>query len=328
MLPLGLGVSCRDEWIVSRIRPNLDRQGDARCAVQALVFRSLNSKEQVLKKDSRRIENLSSECQIHLRSTHELDESLALCNYLNKTMSAESAARAITAGLSHQLPGDVRRRNELWVLLALTLLHFDDDCDMIVDLLVAIQSLPSRNSRPWWVTDSQPSDSLCELPSFHNMWQSCYESLRCDCHERNGEGFSADKKYYRRAGIVEAKMYLRGIPGITDFWAYNTINLVCVQNEDLEFVIHEIHGWLQTAGPKLAETLDSNQIKSFERGVRGRRDKRYEISATMFEHWQHWKKAFLEVSFDENFLSSEGRGLARECHDIMKAQNIKLPLLV
>ncbi|CCT70474.1 uncharacterized protein FFB20_12591 [Fusarium fujikuroi] len=243
-------------------------------------------------------------------------------------MSAESAARAITAGLSHQHPGDVRRRNELWQLLALTLLHFDDDCDMIVDLLVAIQSLPSRNSRPWWVTDPQPSNSLCELPAFHNMWQSCYESLRCDCYERSGEGFSADKKYYRRAGMVEAKMYLRGIPGITEFWAYNTINLVCVQNEDLEFVIHEIYGWLQTAGSKLAETLDSNQIKYFERGVRGRRDKRYDISATMFEHWQHWKKSFLEVSFDENFLSSEGRGLARECHDIMKAQNIKLPLFV
>ncbi|VTT55926.1 unnamed protein product [Fusarium fujikuroi] len=225
-------------------------------------------------------------------------------------MSAESAARAITAGLSHQHPGDVRRRNELWQLLALTLLHFDDDCDMIVDLLVAIQSLPSRNSRPWWVTDPQPSNSLC------------------DCYERSGEGFSADKKYYRRAGMVEAKMYLRGIPGITEFWAYNTINLVCVQNEDLEFVIHEIYGWLQTAGSKLAETLDSNQIKYFERGVRGRRDKRYDISATMFEHWQHWKKSFLEVSFDENFLSSEGRGLARECHDIMKAQNIKLPLFV
>ncbi|CVK91310.1 uncharacterized protein FMAN_09453 [Fusarium mangiferae] len=243
-------------------------------------------------------------------------------------MSAESAARAITAGFSHQRREDVRRRNELWELLASTLLRFEDDCDMVVDLLVAIQSLPSTSSTPWWVTDLQPSDSLCELPSFASIWQSCYESLRCKCHDGEDESFSTDRNYYRRAGTAEAKMYLSGIPGITEFWAYRTINLVCVQNEDFEFIVHEIHGWLQTAGPKLAETLDSNQIKSFERAVRGRRDKRYEISVTMFEHWQHWKKSFLEVSFDENFLSSEGRGLARECHDIMKAQNIKLPLFV
>ncbi|QKD56437.2 uncharacterized protein FOBCDRAFT_203509 [Fusarium oxysporum Fo47] len=194
----------------------------------------------------------------------------ALCNYLNKTMNAESAARAITAGCLDRYPegvayGGSRRRNELWELLASTLLRFEDDCDMIVDLLVAIQTLPSMNSNPWWVTDPQPSDSLCELPSFHNVWQSCYESLRCQCHEGEDESFSVDKNYYRRAGKAEARMYLRGIPGITEFMGYKTINLICVQNEDLEFVIHEIHGWLQTAGSKLAETLDSNKIKFFER---------------------------------------------------------------
>ncbi|RKL46416.1 hypothetical protein BFJ70_g2907 [Fusarium oxysporum] len=313
MLPLGLGVSFRDGWILSRVNPNLDRGGGAR--------------------HFRQIHRYTYSCQRHFRSTHHLDESLALCNYLNKTMNAESAARAITAGCLDRYPegvayGGSRRRNELWELLASTLLRFEDDCDMIVDLLVAIQTLPSMNSNPWWVTDPQPSDSLCELPSFHNVWQSCYESLRCQCHEGEDESFSVDKNYYRRAGKAEARMYLRGIPGITEFMGYKTINLICVQNEDLEFVIHEIHGWLQTAGSKLAETLDSNKIKFFEREVRGRPGKYYDVSVTMFEHWQHWKKSFLEISFDEHLLSSEGRGLARECHDIMKAQNIKLPFFL
>ncbi|KAF5570484.1 hypothetical protein FPHYL_1160 [Fusarium phyllophilum] len=270
--------------------------------------------------------------------TYRLDEILALFNYLNKTMSVESAARAITARdpnaysdwetFVEDIDQDSSNRfNKLWGLLATLLLRFEDDGDMVIDLLVAIQTLPSVNSTPWWV-DAEDSRSLCELPYFDDIWQDCYESLRCQCREGQDGGFGTDKKYYKRAGTAEAKMYLRGIPGITEFWAYRTINLICLQKDDLEFVIHEIHGWLQTAGPKLAETLDSNQIKSFERAVRGRPDKRYEISATMFEHWQHWKKSFLEVSFDEHLLSVEGRGLARECHDIMKAQNIKLPLFL
>ncbi|KAF4497976.1 hypothetical protein FAGAP_5835 [Fusarium agapanthi] len=313
MVPPGLGVSIRDGWILSRVTPNLTSEDEARDLIQA--------------------RNFPYGCQRYFRSTRHLDQGLALCNYLNKTMSAESAARAITADFSRILPEEdvrvgVRRRNELWELLASTLLCFEDDCDMIVDLLAAIQSLPSMNSTPWWVADPQPSDSLCSLPAFHIVWQSCYEALRCECGECDDQHFSTDKKYYSRAGTAEAKMYVRGIPGITEFWAYKTINLICVLDEHLEFVIHEIHGWLRIAGPKLAETLDSNQVKSFERAVRGRRDKIYEISVTMFEHWQHWKKSFLEVSFDEDFLSFEGRELARECHDIMKAQNIKLPLFL
>ncbi|KAF5242194.1 hypothetical protein FANTH_8826 [Fusarium anthophilum] len=317
MLTPGLGVSIRDRWILSRVTPNPILKDEARDLIQA--------------------QNFPYGCQLYFKRTRHLDQGLVLCNYLNKTISAESAARAITADFSIRCPEEdgrlrVRLRNEVWELLASTLLRFEDDCDMIVDLLAAIQSLPSMDSTPWWVAYPQPSDSLCELPGFHIVFQSCYQALRCECGGCDDQHFLTDKKYYRRAGIAEAKMYVRGIPGITEFWAYKTINLICrldkhrELDEHLEFFIHEIHGWLQTAGPKLAETLDSNQVKSFVRAVRGRRDKSYESSVTMFEHWQHWKKSFLEVSFDEDFLSSEGRELARECHDIMKAQNIKLPL--
>ncbi|KAF5975892.1 hypothetical protein FCOIX_7429 [Fusarium coicis] len=312
MLPQGLDVSFREGWVLSRIRPNLDSE---------------NGPLQPIQRSGR-----MTDCERNVTITYRLDESLALFNYLNKTMSVESAARAVTAGCPDiypegSNPDGARRICEVWGLLAAVLLRFEDDCDMVVDLLVAIQTLPSINSSPWWV-DAENRRSLCQLPYFDSVWQNSYESLRCNCHGGNEGGFSYDEKYYRRAGTVEAKMYLRGIPGITEFWAYKTINLVCAQSEDLQFVIHEIHGWLQTAGPKLAQTLDSRQIKSFERVVRGRRDKRYEISATMFEHWQHWKKSLLEASFDEELLSSEARGLARECHDIMKAQIIKLPLFL
>ncbi|KAF5565003.1 hypothetical protein FNAPI_1888 [Fusarium napiforme] len=318
MLSQGPDVSFREGWVLSRIQPMLDSENGALQRTQ--------------------ISDRMTSCEANVTGTYRLDESLALFNYLNKTMSVESAARAVTAGCPDIYPEDLdnpegsslegaRRICGVWGLLAAVLLRFEDDCDMVVDLLVAIQALPSINSSPWWV-DAENRRSLCQLPYFDNVWQNCYESLRCDCHSGKDGGFTYDEKYYRRAGTVEAKMYLRGIPGITEFWAYKTINLVCAQSGDLQFVIHEIYGWLQTAGPKLAQTLDSSQIKCFERVVRGRRDKRYEISATMFEHWQHWKKSFLEVSFDEDLLSSGGRELARECHDIMKAQNIKLPLFL
>ncbi|KAF4336877.1 NirA-like nitrate assimilation regulatory protein [Fusarium beomiforme] len=252
-------MSFRDQWILSKAAPEL-RQRNVAC---------------------------------------HLDEALALCNYLNGSMSAESAARAITA--DHLLRYDeVTIPFRLWQLLSDTLLRFEEDCDMILDLLKAIQKLPTKNETPWWVTDplrrSWPREPLSELPEFANQWQVCYEKHRYEYrgHWVTDETIKNSRVYFRRAGMVEAKMYLRGIPGITEFWAYRTINLICLRNKDLEVVIFEIYGWLHTAGSKLAETLDPNQIKCFERAMRDRPEKKYEISVTMFEHWQHWKKSFLE----------------------------------
>ncbi|KAM0542623.1 hypothetical protein ACHAPJ_012702 [Fusarium lateritium] len=241
-----------------------------------------------------------------------LDEAITLCNYLNKNVEADPAARAITASFTAEIP------SRLWKLLADTLFHFEEDCEMILNLLVRIQELPTSTIR-WW-----------GLPGFAYQWQRYYE-LHREEYQGNWclqEATPYRRQYCRKAGTLEGKMYLRGIPGISELDAYRTINLICLREQDLEVVIYEIHAWLQVAGSRLAEMLKPTENMAFERAVRGRSDKTYIMNVTMFEHWQHWKKTFLEISYDEEFLSPATRELSRQCHEIMKAQHIKLPFFV
>ncbi|KAF4971142.1 hypothetical protein FSARC_1975 [Fusarium sarcochroum] len=250
--------------------------------------------------------------ELHTGQGCHLDEAITLCNYLNKIIGADSAARAITAASS------ASTCFRLWTLLADTLMHFEEDCEMILKLLVCIQKL-TTNTMSWW-----------GLPGFVDEWQRYYESHRED-YQGNWclqKATPYRRQYCRKAGLIEAKMYLEGIPGIDELDAYRTINLVCSREQDLQVVIYEIHAWLQVAGSRLAETLDPNANKSFARAVRGRSGRTYAIKVTMFEHWQHWKKTFLEISYDDELLSTEARELARQCYETMKAQHVKLPFFV
>jgi len=119
-------------------------------------------------------------------------------------------------------------------------------------------------------------------------------------------------------------MYLLDLYPINERWVHRVLNLICLEKAvflrrfDLEEVIYEIHAWLDVAGKKIAEKLQSGQVKSFERCVRGRGDKTYEIQVTMYEHWEHWKKRFLQVSYDEGYLSAGSREMSRKCYEIMK----------
>jgi hypothetical protein len=260
-----MAMSTRDEWIISRAASTLGE-----------------------------LNGLTDKCH--------LDEAIVLCNYLNGEMNSESAARAITALISPKFKSLALVR--LMRLLADTLLHYEQDCDMILDLLVAIQNLPPTPVIHWW-----------KLPSFARYWQRSYERLI------DGRTITI----YKKLGTLEAKMYLRGIYSVDDEWAYRAINLICLEQPDLEVVIYEIYAWLDIAGPKLAENLQSAQIKSYTRAMRGRRDKTYMIEVTMYEHWEHWKKRFLQVSHDEELLSPEARQMAGKCHEIMKSHVISQP---
>ncbi|GKU06036.1 atg16-protein [Fusarium langsethiae] len=265
-------MSTRDEWIISQAAPTLEE-----------------------------LEDTSSKCH--------LDDALTLCNYLNGGINAESAARLITAMVRRKVldkPQDVPMALfQIMRLLAETLIQFDQDREMILDLLVAIQNLPSDGRVLWW-----------RLPAFAELWQGCYVS-------------HGDKDYkapfFKKAGTLEAHMYMRGLHPVDDHWAYLAINLICLEGEGLELVIYEIHAWLDVAGSKLAENLQPAQVKGFERAVRGRREKIYDIQATMYEHWEHWKKRFLQVSYDEDFLSPEFRLMAGKCHEIMKSLVVNQP---
>jgi hypothetical protein len=248
--------------------------------------------------------------QLEDSSTHlHLDEAIAFSNYLNGELTAESAAQAMTvmlrpAGLE---PSEYKTGAVFRIMghIATALMLFDDDSDRILDLLVAIQNLPPLPDILWW-----------KLPGFDRLWQHCYISYR-DMYN--------DAPFFKKAGTLEANMYLKDLYPVDDDWAYRAISLICLEGEDLELIIYEIHAWLDVAGSRLAENLQPTQVKSFERAVRGRREKTYYIEATMYEHWAHWKKRFLQVSYDEDFLSPEFRLMARKCHEIMKGLVVEQP---
>lgn len=270
-------LSARDEWIISRAAPTLED-----------------------------LKHTSQKCH--------LDEAITLCNYLNGEVDAEYAARAFTTIVelqNNRIPDPTVRPilqglRRIMRLLTETLMYFDQDCELIMDLLVAIQSVPPTPKLHWW-----------RLPSFSKLWQDCYIIFR------NRDPCSID--FYKKAGSLEAKMYLYDLYPVDSDWAYRAINLICLEQPDLECTIHEILPWLDIAGSKLAENLQPCQNKAFERAMRGRRDKTYMIEVTMYEHWEHWKKRFVQIRHDDEFLSSEARAISGKCYEIMRKYTIEPP---
>ncbi|RGP61339.1 atg16-protein [Fusarium longipes] len=236
-----------------------------------------------------------------------LDEAIVLCNYLNGEMNAKSAARAITAtvcsplGLRSTTLDELRR---VMSLISETLMRYGQDCDKILDLLVAMQDLPPARHLCWW-----------KLPAFGRVWQRCYLVHR----DRQCTAF------YKKAGTLEANMYLRELYPVDVDWVCKTINVVCLELSDLGVVIYEIHAMLEIAGSKLVENLQPGQVKAYTRAMRGRSDKTYMIEVTLYEHWEHWKKRFLQISYDEEFLQPEARLMAGKCHEIMRGHRIRQP---
>ncbi|KAG8671012.1 hypothetical protein FPOAC2_04320 [Fusarium poae] len=269
-------MSSRDEWIISQAAPSLQD-----------------------------LSNMSVKCH--------LDDAITICRYLNREMNAESAARLITTMARREATGDPDARPVVVVrimrLIAECLIHFDQEREMILDLLIAIQDLPSDGRYHWW-----------KLPSFEAQWTRCF-------FEKLENVDATDVAFFKTTGYLEATMYLRGIFSITEDWGCRALNTVCMEQKEFEGLVHESYQWLKIAGPKLIENLQSAQVKSFNRAVRGRSDKIYMMEVTMYEHWEHWKKRFLQVSHDEDFLSPEARQVAKECHEIMKGLVMKQPAI-
>ncbi|KAJ4254513.1 hypothetical protein NW762_010112 [Fusarium torreyae] len=249
---------------------------------------------------------------------YHLDEAICLINYLEGKLSAHSAAEQITAAVLHEAdpPGELYR---IWALLGNACQVLGNDFEKLLDLLGAIQRLDQTDEIDW-----------TQLPGFRYCWNELFGNLpEMDWNideQRDFEGNEDNlRSLFKTVGTVEAGLFVREIGGFTKFWGYNILNLICSARFGLEVFITQIHAWLEIAGPKLAATIQPHQVKSYTRAVKGRPDKTYEIQATMAEHWEHWKKTFLQVSHDEGFLSAEARQLAAECYDMVKKQAIKMP---
>ncbi|KAH6610732.1 hypothetical protein Trco_000752 [Trichoderma cornu-damae] len=241
---------------------------------------------------------------------HEAD---CLCDYLDGELTAEEAAISITTPLLQESnpPTELYR---LMGLLCEALVELADDREKLLELLAAIQELPPAAIN-WSV-----------LPGLRNMWSDLYRlhTRVSNGGEVMGEPLPDEKKselrqHYTAIGTVEAKLYVRGLGGVTENWGYELLNLACSRRPGLEVVIGEIHAWLTVAGTKLLKDLNPDEVRNWSRPVLGGQPgQQHAVQGTMAQHWDTWRRTLLQVSEEKDFLSGEARKLARECHRLMQ----------
>lgn len=240
-----------------------------------------------------------------------LDEAICLIDYLNNNITAQEAATAITKPVRQEDdPQDQLYR--LMALLCEAPVELAADRDKLYDLLFAIQALPLEAGINW-----------VDLPGFASMWTDLLRLGVYGTDTRKEESLSGDRKTelrqrFKAVGTVEAELYLRNLGGVSDVWAYETINQVCSWHPGLDIVITGIHAWLKVAGSKLMADMKPEHIQTFSRGCRGKWARKHVVVDTMAGFWDRWRSTFMQLSKDEEYLSAESRRLAAECHDLMQ----------
>ncbi|KEQ59490.1 uncharacterized protein M437DRAFT_56979 [Aureobasidium melanogenum CBS 110374] len=239
------------------------------------------------------------------------EEAKALDDYLSGLLDVQQAANKITSPVlaEEDPPSELYR---LWGLLSDALVELSDDQEKILDLLAAMQSLPSTNSIDW-----------SQLMNFGHMWSDCHR-LHIQGHSPwEKESWTAARRaelchQFEAIGTAEAKIYLRSIGGIPADWGYDVLNLVCLRRPGLEVLIFEVHAWLQCAGTQLKTDLPSEEIRSYSRPVPGsRRGLLQRTTCTMTEHWDTWRREMSELSSSQSILSVESRDVAAKCSALM-----------
>lgn len=234
------------------------------------------------------------------------DEAQALADYLNGAVSIHEAAKRITSPILAEAdpPQETYR---LWGLLCEALVELnDEERHKTLDLLSAIQSLPSSSALAW-----------SRLTGFASMWDTLY---RLHLHGPDGwegelETLSDDRKsrlrrFFSSVGTAEAEMFVRGFSTVVEAdWGFKVLNLACSERRGVEIFLNEIYAWLKVAGFKLQGDLKPEH--------QGESDEWKTGNTTTTKHWLRWEKALSDLSKQDGKLSEEGRMLAAQCYDCM-----------
>ncbi|KAL7950439.1 hypothetical protein V8C42DRAFT_120000 [Trichoderma barbatum] len=245
---------------------------------------------------------------------HEDEESfLYLGEYLDGNLTASETAVLIAAPVLDD-PNPPTKLYRLMGLLCKALVELNVNREKLLDLLETIQELPPAEIN-WAV-----------LPGLRSMWSDLYRP-----HMRGSNGWeiigepvpedkqSEMRQHYAAIGTVEAKLYVRGLGGVTENWGYELLNLACLRRPGLEVIVGEIHAWLTVARTKLLKDLNPDEIRNWSRPVLGGQPgQQHAVQGTMAQHWETWQRTLLQVSEEKDFLSIEARRLARECHLLMQ----------
>ncbi|GIZ48889.1 hypothetical protein CKM354_001193200 [Cercospora kikuchii] len=242
------------------------------------------------------------------------DEADALQKYLECEYGVQEAAKKITEPiLSEANPKESFYR--LWALLCDALVELsDEECQKTIELLLAIQHLPSTEYFEWK-----------ELPGFGNMWHDLYQMHLdgpCTWEKENltDERREELRRHFRRIGGVEAQLCLRGIGDIPLSWGFDVVNLVAQNRNGLDVLLSEVEVWLEVAGEELKGEVgkQSDEVRWYTRRVaQSAGGKQQSVGAALEEHWVVWKERLMEMMEDGSGLSDEGRKLAARCYDRM-----------
>jgi len=238
-------------------------------------------------------------------------EAKALNDYLSDDLAAQKAAeRIVSSVLGEADPASELYR--LWGLLSDALVELTDNRQKILELLAAMQSLPSDACIDW-----------SQLADFGAVWSDLNRLHLHGPDSWEKQSWTDDRRaqlchHLETVGRIEAEMFLRGSGGVTADWGYEVINLVCSRRAGLDVLMFEVHAWLDGACKQLQQSLSLEETRSYTRPVLGARNGAQQaVICTMGEHWQTWKEALLELGGDRSPLSAESRNLAAVCYTLM-----------
>jgi len=239
------------------------------------------------------------------------EEAKALDDYLSDDLAAQEVAERIVSSVL----GEADPASELyrvWGLLSDALVELTDNRQKILELLAAMQSLPSDACIDW-----------SQLADFGTVWSDLNRLHLHGPDPWEKQSWTGDRRselchHFETVGRTEAEMFLRGLGGVTADWGYEVINLVCSRRAGLDVLMFEVHGWLDCACIQLRQSLPLEEARSYTRPVLGARNGLQQaVTCTMGEHWQTWKGALLELGEDRSPLTADSRQLAAVCFTLM-----------
>ena len=125
------------------------------------------------------------------------------------------------------------------------------------------------------------------------------------------------RRVYEAVGRAEAEMLVRGPDEANEDRGFEVLNLICSDGPELEVLIGQIFPWLDVAGSKLKDKVESETAaRGYVRSLDGDYSKRQTVEEALAEHWAAWKDRLLRIGQGETGLSSVARGLAAEVYKI------------
>ncbi|KAI9680487.1 MAG: hypothetical protein M1817_003927 [Caeruleum heppii] len=245
-------------------------------------------------------------------------EAQALKDYLRDNINTDEAARAITRPVeADNDPHSVLYR--LWCLLIDAMMEAPAMQSKIIQLLLAVENLPSADSTDGDTNPSQQRKVVWRsLPGFGSLWSDLNKmdgwKLRWDNFSPEGKQEALDQ--YRQTAAIEARLFMSGVGAIPLTWGYRDIcDALESSKAILDIDIHSAAKWLEIAGQRI-RTQGTGEQEDFS--ALGRQRDLWNGGKSMSkERWAFWADRLRTVADDQN-LREDTRDAAKEALKAME----------